>query len=369
TQSGKVDLLVSGKELDDQTINLSIKVRDTGIGISAEKLGKIFDRFGQASADTTRRFGGTGLGLTITKQLVELQKGQIMVESKEGEGTCFTVQIPYEVAAEDAHRITNGSLPLDELKDMDISILVVEDNPMNQRIIEILLDEWKIRHKHVYNGKEAIKLLKKEAFDLIFMDIQMPELDGYSTTSIIRQKLHLEVPIIATTAHAFPGEREKCISYGMNDYIAKPLQHNELYSLILRYTGKKRAWQDTPDLMAKSETGFDRDYIMDITQGKEETIREMAQLFIDQSAKELNVIDGAAKHLDFPAMAKAAHSLKSTTAYMGFNEDLGQKVHALEQLAMAEDPLVTKIREQIKAVKLSREKAISYLKSEFLSKV
>jgi len=369
TEKGKIEVWVSGSLPEHEMVTISFQVKDTGIGIPPEKIDKIFERFGQATAETTRRFGGTGLGLTITKQLVELQNGSIDVDSEVGKGTTFRIAIPYEIAGTEMPPMSPGLSSADELKDRNVSILIVEDNPMNQRILELILDEWGISHKHVSNGNEAIELLKMEAFDLVFMDIQMPELDGYATTSLVRQKLHLEVPIIATTAHAFPGEREKCISYGMNDYIAKPLQQNELYSLILRYSGRKKTWKTDDSYFQGSSQGFDRQYVMDITQGKEDTIREMANLFIDQSAKELREVEKALGKRDFVRLANAAHSLKSTTAYMGFNDDLGQKVHLLEQIALTSHPNDNDIRELIGKIKNSRESAIQYLKTEYIREI
>ncbi|MCB0667705.1 MAG: response regulator, partial [Saprospiraceae bacterium] len=368
TEKGEISLSVAGRNEEENTMMISFEVKDTGIGIPQEKIEKIFERFGQATAETTRRFGGTGLGLTISKQLVELQNGTITVSSQVGQGATFRVEIPYEIASEKVQS-PPVSTPLQEVNGHEVSVLIVEDNPMNQRILELILDEWGIRHRHANNGLQAIKLLSKQVFDLVFMDIQMPEMDGYSTASMIRQKLHLKVPIIATTAHAFPGEREKCISYGMNDYISKPIHQDELYSLILRYIAKDTGQTDVSAQYSKDSAGFDRQYIQDITQGRTDTIAEMANLFIDQSEKELEKIDAALRRRDFSTLAKAAHSLKSTTAYMGFNKDLGEKVTHLEMKASGTNPKLAELRSLITVVKKSREKAIEFLRTEFIHEV
>lgn len=367
TEKGKVELSISGMQSESQSIRLQFEVKDTGIGIHQEKIDKIFERFGQATADTTRKFGGTGLGLTITKQLVELQQGVITVSSEVGKGTTFRVEIPYGVASEPMHQRHPDSGGLDPVKHQEVSILIVEDNPMNQRIMELLLDDWGITHLGAHNGLQALEMLQHQVFDMVFMDIQMPEMDGYTTASQIRQKLKLDVPVIATTAHAFAGEREKCISFGMNDYISKPIQPDELYSLILKYSGKSKIDPDgMNELPGDDGTGFDHQYILDITRGREDTIVEMAQLFIDQSAREIATIQNTFDIRDFPGLARAAHSLKSTTAYMGFNKDLGEKVLLLEQMASTGEPDLNKINSLIKQVRASLNRAVEFLRTEFI---
>ncbi|MCB0520416.1 MAG: response regulator, partial [Saprospiraceae bacterium] len=234
TSVGSVKLHVEEVKRENGNVTVRFTVSDTGIGIPPDKQAAIFERFGQATADTTRRFGGAGLGLTISKQLVELQGGQITVESDEGKGATFIAEIPYEIAEAMKSNGIGKSKP-SSFKEQQVSILIVEDNPMNSRIVGLLLDDWGFRYELAENGKIALEKLRRQAYDLVLMDIQMPEMDGYTAAQHIRQELHLDVPIIATTAHAFAGEREKCISYGMSDYISKPIKEGELMSLISRY--------------------------------------------------------------------------------------------------------------------------------------
>jgi len=199
---------------------LCVVVQDTGIGISREQQALIFERFSQAEGSTTRKYGGTGLGLAIVKELMALQDGQIEVESEVGKGTTFTFFIPYMLVetAPVAAALSGSAEPR-----MDgIAVLVADDNRMNQRLMEHLLRGAGISFEIVDDGRKAIDRLKEKPFHLVLMDIQMPVMDGYTASRMIREDLRSSIPIIAMTAHAMRGEREKCLESGMNDYLSKP---------------------------------------------------------------------------------------------------------------------------------------------------
>ena len=235
TKQGSVHVLVDGINING-TIVITFKVKDTGIGIPEEKISEIFDRFTQAKSDTSRIYGGTGLGLSIVKKLVELQGGTILVESTKGKGSIFTFTIPYKIAdaIEDEVNIKTEKIKKMDVEDK-ISVLVVEDNLLNQKLAGLMLKDLGIDFDICSNGKLAVEKLKTHNYNLILMDIQMPEMNGYETTEYIRDELKLTMPIIAMTAHALPGEREKCISFGMSDYISKPIKGNDLQNLITKY--------------------------------------------------------------------------------------------------------------------------------------
>lgn len=240
TQRGKIELNISVVKKCDKNIILEFTVKDTGIGIPVEKVKTIFDGFTQASSDTTRKFGGTGLGLTIVKSLVELQKGELFVNSKEGSGSEFIFTLPFKIAS-----IENKiEFPKKEetIKNLEgLKILVVEDNELNQFLIQSLLLKYKIIVDVVSDGKEALEITEKKNYDLILMDIQMPNMDGYEATKTIRtyaDRLKCEIPIIAMTAHALVGERERCLGAGMNDYITKPIKLNDLLNSIYKVLNK-----------------------------------------------------------------------------------------------------------------------------------
>jgi signal transduction histidine kinase/CheY-like chemotaxis protein/HPt (histidine-containing phosphotransfer) domain-containing protein len=364
TNEGGVKLHVGVAKRDSGSATLRFTVTDTGIGIPSNKQDSIFERFGQATSDTTRRYGGAGLGLTISKQLIELQGGSIRVESVEGKGASFIVEIPYQIT--EAANNASGKPQAEEghFNKNKVKILIVEDNPMNRRIVELLLDEWHFQHEHAANGKIALDLLRKNVYDLVLMDIQMPEMDGYTTAQATRQELHLDVPIIATTAHAFAGEREKCISYGMNDYISKPIREDELLALINRYVPRSKE-KKQKNVAAKTSTqhhiGFNRHYVMELSKGKPEVLQEMAGLFLSQSAKELEQIERSLLSNNFCEAAAAAHSMKSTAAYMGFAASLGELLKKLELAARDKSPDAEEVNSLFEKVKKMREEAVTFL--------
>ena len=237
TDVGGVRLCVEVTKEEKDKVKLKIKIIDSGIGIAKEKQATIFERFQQAEAETTRRFGGTGLGLSIVKQLVDLQGGRLTLQSETGKGTEFIIDIEYKLP--DEEKMLSEALAAAEINTVslnEIKVLIAEDNPMNQQLIRHLMKNWSINHSIVNNGAEAVEALKKEKFSLILMDIQMPEMDGYTATGVIRNELNLRIPIVAMTAHAMTGEKEKCMQFGMNDYISKPLKETILYNIIAQYS-------------------------------------------------------------------------------------------------------------------------------------
>ncbi len=238
TNHGSITMDVTlEKETADQ-VEISFAVTDTGIGIPADKINSVFESFTQAQSDTTRKFGGTGLGLTITKRLVELQNGQIEVVSTEGRGTTFTVTISFEkskqkVATSNHYYFNNTYNNLEHVR-----LLLVEDNEINQLVAARFLEKWGITPDYALNGKLAIEMVQQQDYDVILMDLQMPEMDGYEATKNIRSLggRNAHIPIIALTASALIDVRDKVLELGMNDYVTKPFNPNELYVKIAKYT-------------------------------------------------------------------------------------------------------------------------------------
>lgn len=240
TERGEVNVrveLVSETELD---VELRFSVSDTGIGISEEKIATIFRGFTQASDETTRRYGGTGLGLTIAKQLVEKQGGSISIESEEEKGSTFRFQMKFlkNLNVETAKRAPKKKVADERVE--GVNVLLVEDNILNQVLASKILSDWKWNVDLAENGLIAIEKVKKNNFDVILMDIQLPEMDGLEATKEIRKRFPYpksSVPIIALTAHALTGEAENCIKAGMNDYVSKPIDTRLLYSKVIAALG------------------------------------------------------------------------------------------------------------------------------------
>jgi signal transduction histidine kinase/CheY-like chemotaxis protein len=218
------------------SIVVRFKVTDTGVGIPDESIGYIFDSFSQASLDTTRRFGGTGLGLTICKQLLQLQGGDISVTSTVGKGSAFEFYLPYGLTnkkAPDAPATTSTQEYNNLLAGKNV--LVAEDNEINQKLIEFVLRKAGGAVTIASNGEEAVQHLQEDkTYDLIIMDLQMPKMDGYATTYYIRHQLRLTTPIIAMTATAMKDEQWQCLHAGMNEYMTKPFEFAELYKRIVQ---------------------------------------------------------------------------------------------------------------------------------------
>jgi len=239
TDKGGINISVNVVDEGDSNLIVEFVITDTGIGIPLEKQEKIFESFEQATSGTIRKFGGTGLGLSIVKQLVEMQDGKVSVDSKPGQGASFHFRLPF--LKYKAHAVkketTDSNISNTETKQLQgkgTRVLIVEDNPINQMLVVKVLQRQGFETDVAENGKIALNMYKNGNYDIILMDLQMPEMDGYETTRNIRSlpNSKKDIPIIAMTAHTIKGEYERCIDIGMNNYISKPFQVAELYEKI-----------------------------------------------------------------------------------------------------------------------------------------
>ncbi len=241
TEKGFVNLTVHVLSKDKNGVNIQFSVADSGIGIPANRIGSIFESFTQSSQTITRRFGGTGLGLTITKKLIELQGGEIDVESEEGKGTVFRFTLDFGIAkASDSKPEKVASTPFKKLD--GLRILVVEDNVVNQFVAVSVLKNWGVETSVCNNGQEAITALSREKYNLVLLDLHMPVMDGYETCKIIRDPssgvLDHKVPVLALSADAFIDNKRKVLDAGMNDFATKPINQQNLYEKILKHAKK-----------------------------------------------------------------------------------------------------------------------------------
>ena len=241
TDSGSVSVTVSTTPRPDGQ-ELEFAVRDTGMGIAPEKQRTIFQAFAQADGSMTRRYGGTGLGLTISSRLVEMMGGRIWVESRPGEGSCFRFTVH---AATPAHDEPLAPEPVEFLAvtadSQPLSVLVAEDHPVNQQIIVRMLERFNHSAALAGNGREVLQALTQQSFDLILMDVQMPVMNGLEAAQAIRRTERgsgRHIPIVAMTAHAMKGDRELCLLNGMDDYLSKPVRMKELLEVLDRYNGR-----------------------------------------------------------------------------------------------------------------------------------
>ena len=373
TNSGDIKISVTTVKKEEDSITISFSVKDTGIGIPPNKMDSIFERFQQADEDTTRKYGGTGLGLSIVKQLVELQNGTIHVSSVQSEGTEFVFTIPYTISKELTGRDNFQSLTNDEiqLKESDIKILVAEDNAMNQSLMKHLLDDWNLDFDIVNNGEEAIEALKQKKYSLVLMDIQMPQMDGYTATMKIRNELKNDIPIIAMTAHAMAGEREKCLSYGMNEYIPKPIRENELFKIInnILKTNKRTARRENENDNISGYPGkvLDLGYLKELSGGNAVFELSMIEQFLQQVPGELEALQDMFNKKNYAEAAQIAHNMKSSVSFMGLTEKLDDDLTHIEiNAGIQEENKYT--REKIMMVNKICQQAIREAK-EYLERI
>ena len=239
TEKGSVTIKIIVLEKTEKSVRLRMEVNDTGIGIAEEAQRKLFNSFTQADGTTTRKYGGTGLGLAIVRQLVTLMRGRLGIESEEGKGSSFWVEISFEIYCKG---ILEDKKESARLLDTDLQghVLLVEDNPVNQIVARKMLEKAGLTYEVVNNGEEAIDRLKQtHDFKLVLMDCQMPVMDGYTATQVLRdyekETNCARLPVIAMTANAMEGDKEKCLAAGMDDYVAKPVKLQSLKETLAQW--------------------------------------------------------------------------------------------------------------------------------------
>ena len=320
THSGGINISISIQKKTAKEIVLNFTIADTGIGIQPDKINEIFESFTQASAETSRKYGGTGLGLAITKQLLEMQRGTISVESKINSGTTFKFSIPYNYSKTDNPLFFTGK----DLKNYrpllnGKKFLVAEDNEVNQKVIRHVLQKAGGVVDIANNGLEAVSFLKKSKdYNLIIMDLQMPEMDGYAATKYIRNVMKLSIPIMAMTASALKGEKSKCIEIGMNEYITKPFDFSFLYKRISMLLGDTTI-SDSVVVVEKpgNENLFDLSLLEEMDDN--EYLSEILAIFLNNTPNELNELQRACTSHQFDAVYKIAHKLKSSIGLLKAN--------------------------------------------------
>jgi signal transduction histidine kinase/CheY-like chemotaxis protein len=320
TTEGEVTVKVKALEQDGEACSVFFSVKDSGIGIPPEKLDTIFERFTQASNETTRKFGGTGLGLSIAKNLVELQGGSLGVKSTPGKGSEFSFQITYRKATElmgsgsEKFEFTQGDV-------VKARILLFEDNELNQKLAKNYLSDFGFETEVASNGQIGVEMLKLKEYDLILMDLQMPEMDGYQATRYIRQELKLQTPIMAMTAHSLVGEKDKCIEMGMNEYIPKPFRPQELYGKICKLLQRNEVQPQSRAPRAEKKHAkkgkVQLDYLFELSGGNSEFEKEMLELFLTNVPADMALIGKAIGEKTFDVIKRVSHKLKSSITMVG----------------------------------------------------
>jgi len=313
TVKGEINLEIKAIHQENKKVDILFCVADTGIGIEKQKLQTIFETFSQAESGTSRKFGGSGLGLSITKKLIELQNGSIDVSSTPGEGTKFAFNIKYAIAANTVAK-QYGNVKQDTFKDDGLSgkrILVVEDNEANQKVIYHMLHNAGIEPDLADNGKVAIQLLEDGfEYDLIIMDLQMPEMDGFETTIYIRQKLNLDIPIIAMTASALRNEKIKCMEIGMNEYMNKPFVPSDLFRELRRFLLKTEEVEKPAIQKNEPQKLYSLNHLIELDDI--DCLCEVLQIFLESVPVIMKEIKEAIIEEQWEEVYKKSHKVKSS---------------------------------------------------------
>ncbi|AEE49532.1 ATP-binding protein [Haliscomenobacter hydrossis] len=354
TEKGSVTIKMDCAESIERTsddpatnwVTLILRIIDTGIGIPAEKITAVFDSFEQAGEDMVARYGGTGLGLTVTQELVQLHGGDIQVESALGVGTTFTVKLPFALAAIEELKLENQDVSALYFAH-SLNILLVDDNELNREIA------YEAIHRHfenariteAVNGKEAIETLENQNFDVILMDMQMPEMSGTEAARRIREfddSLKRDLPIIALTASATPEEIEKALESGMDRHLGKPFKPHQLAQVMAETLGLKAdvalEKKEIDRIIQIQDTPLDLSFLRDFTDGDVEQMQYFIQKFLHQCPLEIQKLEQALVEQDKKALFQTAHSFKPQLEFVGLKK-AAALAQQLEQAALKEAPL------------------------------
>jgi len=341
TAEGAVTLSVNLKNAEEGMVELEFFVRDTGIGLSDEQMQRLFRPFTQADASTTRQYGGTGLGLAISKQLVEMMGGRIWVESEPGIGSNFhfTARFGHGQFFAASAPASSEELAAARARLKGVNILVAEDNPFNQQVAAELLEETGAKVALADNGREALVLLNQERFDIVLMDVQMPEMDGYEATRKIRENPRLAgQKVIAMTANAMAEDRERCLASGMDDFITKPIEPDQMVLMLAKWLPERagitpheglgddrrsisdrRSWIDrrAADDNHREASVIDLAILGRMVGDDPVRVHKFALKFLETARKTLDEMDAAHTSGDLAVLAGLGHKLKSSARTVG----------------------------------------------------
>jgi len=369
THAGKIVVKVKPIQEFGDEVRVRFSVKDTGIGIPKDQLQVIFGSFQQVG-NPTHSAQGVGLGLSIVRQLVHLQNGTISVKSEPGQGSVFMFELPFQRA--EKHQIPleigNKHRGFDRSKVVNLRILLVEDNPLNQMVTNKLLSDWGTKVTIANNGLEAIEALRRQPFDLILMDIQMPEMDGYEATRFIRAEMPPpidNIPIIALTANAFSGSDDECLKVGMNDYLSKPIEIQNLFDKIVSHVPKPsrtramfqqpvnghKVWRPSGEkVLSHNKNQFLTSIIpgemntyqyinlqplTNLMGGDASSIKNVIQVFVQEAPGIIHDLNNLLVQRKFMDLSKLAHRLKSSAGHMGM-DSLYQVSLQIEQKAKSD---------------------------------
>lgn len=334
TSDGKITVSVRLLNEDEEKVSIEFAVKDTGIGITANKIENIFENFQQATSGTSRLYGGTGLGLAIVKQLVETQGGNIRVKSVVDEGSTFSFVLNFN-RTEEVPELEVEPVNLDsDVK--SVRVLVVEDIPLNQLLMRTLLDDFGFDCDIASNGKVALEKLSAIPYDIILMDLQMPEMNGFEATEYIRKVMNSSIPIIALTADVTTVDVAKCKAVGMNDYIAKPVDEKLLYSKMLGLIKKPTISFDPKedeDRTLEQKRYVDLQLLSHRTKSNPDLMMEMISLYLEQTPTLVSLMKESFQKEDWVNLKASVHKMMPSFSIMGMSIDYENMAKKIQEYA------------------------------------
>jgi signal transduction histidine kinase/CheY-like chemotaxis protein/HPt (histidine-containing phosphotransfer) domain-containing protein len=365
TEKGNVELTATLIPDEGGQAKVKFSVGDSGIGITEELMPTIFESFTQASTEITRKYGGTGLGLSIVKELVELQGGQIQVKSKVGEGSTFSFWLPFEVKEAEGELVAETGITAAIKYLPGTKVLLVEDNLINQMVAQAVLKEFKCMVESAENGKTAFELSRRIKFDVILMDVQMPEISGYEVTRRIRSdagSINQFTPIIAMTANAGKADQEKCMEAGMDDFISKPFDENNLLDKLHYWKGRKKMPLSLNSTALNQLEKSHLESLKRFTKGNGESLREVANLFIELTPLAMENMRRHCREENWQMLMAEAHKIKPSFTILG-NKELEQMASRIEEASRLKQGL-SGLHESVEALEKGCNNVIEELREE-----
>lgn len=318
TREGKVEVRCTALQTTTDAQRIRIDICDTGVGMEPAFLQNIFKKFSQEDDSTVRKFGGTGLGMAITYELVQLMHGTIRVESEKNKGTHFELIFDWPIAAS-ASKNEHENPAHDEIEEA-LSVLIVEDSELNRMVARHCLNFHKCRTFEAHTGAQAVELLKENTYDVVLMDLHMPEMDGIEATTIIRNEMLLDIPIIALTANAFQVEIDKCLAAGMNSYVTKPFDEKDLIGKIKEVVRSGRVADRTPAMSTKPGSGlYDLSKLEQLSHGNKSVLHEFVGIFCHELPLMLIQLKKAIEDREADAVRSVSHKMKPAIDNLGID--------------------------------------------------
>lgn len=370
TETGAVTVETKLLQKTSNEVRIAFSVRDTGIGITESQMGLIFEPFMQADVAITRTHGGTGLGLSICRELITMMGGDLKVESVSGKGSSFSFELPFAISSSKL----NQSTVAQDLNYQSLGnryVLVAEDVELNQYLVRHIMESWGFTVDVVSNGREAVDKIQENKYDLVLMDIQMPEMDGMEATRAIRQlsdPVKAAIPIVALTANALKGDSEKYLAAGMNDFLPKPFNEQKLF-LVISTNLKTSAKEAIPmretntTVTGDQEKLYDLSMVQTIAGGDTAFVKKMVQLFIETVPPSMTDIQMETGQQNWVNVSKLAHKMKATIDSMGIVKikDVVRAIEANGKKGEEVDKIPAQVQEVVKVL----EGCVGQLKRDF----